>query len=986
MIWQRIAAIGWGLFYSVLLHFILIITEKKRLLKKKWIYILLYMPAVFVLFNFSFISELAAQQYNLVFTDTGWINFFSNNIVELCFYIYYAGFTLTGIGFIWHWGYRNSDKHKKTQAFLLVASFIIAFILGTFTDFYGKYQSVQIPEMSSIIIIVPILSIFLGIKKYGMMKPIHEITKANEDKILSQDDRQRIYHYYSMLFKVGSFLNFASYYFIFHARIQVALLLSLGLFLVSICINFIMRIKASEDNKETYLALIVCISILLINEYYIDYSNAVMWAISFIFLIVSVLFNRQRVATMISIISVILLISTWIRYPAIWVFYDASVYLGRIVMLLLGYILAVYVHKVYIRRLKENEEKTVLQQVISHISGDFVTVTTMNIDEKINGMLEQIGKHQQADRVFLLLFSQDQQTATYSHEWCNTGIAPGINNVGMLIIADFPWWMDQFLRHTTIIIPEVKALPPEARLEQKLLHSLQVQSMIALPMINKCKMLGFLGCAIIKPAISLREDHYEMLRILANLLADALVKVEAEKEISYMAYYDRLTGLPNRQLLNDRLENAIKIAARNGMYLGVIFLDLDSFKSINDTLGHATGDIIIQRVAKNLSENIRRDDTVCRFSGDEFLILIPQIIHPEDIAFVVKKIVESFNHPITFDGHEFFVTASAGISIYPNDGEDVDALIKNADLAMYESKSRGKGMYTFCSTLLKDEVNKKMHLTNLLHRAQERNELFLHYQPQIDIKTKKIIGLEALVRWQQPSLGMISPLNFISIAEQTGLIIPIGKWILQTACQQNKTWQDMGLPPVRIAVNLSIEQFHTSNLCDIVKRILTETGLEAKYLELEITEGTATKELKYITDILLELKALGLTVSIDDFGTEYSSLSRFVQLPIDRIKMAMEFVQAISRSSKDAAIAKVIINLAKSLDLKIIAEGVETEQQLLFLTDNKCDEIQGYYFYKPMPASEIETLLYNQMLQTNLSKTFDGTTKCTPLELPDNET
>ena len=321
--------------------------------------------------------------------------------------------------------------------------------------------------------------------------------------------------------------------------------------------------------------------------------------------------------------------------------------------------------------------------------------------------------------------------------------------------------------------------------------------------------------------------------------------------------------------------------------------------------------------------------------------------------------MKSFSKSLTVNGQEFFITASAGIAVYPEDGEEADSLIKHADMAMYSSKGGGKNKYTLCSQVMKDDTMKKMQLTNSLYRAQGRNELVLYYQPQVDIATKKIIGMEALIRWKHPELGMIPPSVFIPIAEQTGLINPIGQWVLRTACRQNKLWQEKGLPPIRTAVNLSVEQFRSSNLAHIIKNTLEETGLQPELLELEITESIAIEETESIISILNELKMLGVTIAIDDFGTEYSSLSQFKELPIDRIKIAMPFVQGISVNTKDEAIVEVLIHLARSLGINVIAEGVETELQLAFLTQGKCDEFQGYYFYKPMPAEELEKILRN---------------------------
>ncbi|NLD46244.1 MAG: bifunctional diguanylate cyclase/phosphodiesterase, partial [Clostridiaceae bacterium] len=328
---------------------------------------------------------------------------------------------------------------------------------------------------------------------------------------------------------------------------------------------------------------------------------------------------------------------------------------------------------------------------------------------------------------------------------------------------------------------------------------------------------------------------------------------------------------------------------------------------------------------------------------------------------IVEKIMELISQPVTIREQEFFVTASLGVSIYPADGETVEALMKNADLAMYISKNSGKNKYTICSTDMKENALKKIKLTNALYRAIERNELLLYYQPQVSISTKEIVGVEALIRWNNPEFGMVQPSSFVPLAEKTGLINNIGCWVLRTACMQIKKWQSMGLPLLRISVNISVEQFRDRKLIDTVDKVLKQTGFDAKYLELEITESIAVEGEEHVVKVLHQLKELGILISIDDFGMEYSSLGRLKALPIDQLKIDMRFVQNISKgNSKDEVIVRTIIQLAKNLDLNVIVEGIETEEQFRFFEKENCDEIQGYYFYRPMPALELEKILKNR--------------------------
>jgi diguanylate cyclase (GGDEF) domain len=523
--------------------------------------------------------------------------------------------------------------------------------------------------------------------------------------------------------------------------------------------------------------------------------------------------------------------------------------------------------------------------------------------------------------------------------------------------------VDRILQRDVVHIPDAAKRPENADSGGAYLMNEPCRSLLSIPVVNGSSVLGFLSLVNLKAAREWHSEHIGPLKVLANTLTDALTKVEAEKEINYMAYYDHLTALPNRLLFKDRLTQALLQAGRTGRRLGVVFLDLDSFKSVNDTLGHERGDELLRIIAERLKNCVRRSDTVSRFGGDEFLLLINNLVSEGDIAKVADNIMAQFSRPFELKGQEFYITASAGIAMYPVDGADADKLIKNADIAMYSAKEMGKSQYAMCSCEMKETVSSNVALTTSLYRALGRGEFIIYYQPQVCLQTKKITGLEALLRWRSPEHGMINPGRFIPLAEQTGLINPIGEWALRQACEQNMRWQRTGLPPVRMAVNLSIIQLRNPKLQDIIRNVLEETGLDPAYLELEITESVATRESDYIIDLLGRLKSLGVTLSIDDFGTEYSSLSRLKTLPVDRIKMDIQFVQGIDGSMKDKAITKVIINLAKNLGLKVIAEGVETESQLNFLYQKMCDEVQGFYYFRPMPADQVEFALKNNLLR-----------------------
>lgn len=441
------------------------------------------------------------------------------------------------------------------------------------------------------------------------------------------------------------------------------------------------------------------------------------------------------------------------------------------------------------------------------------------------------------------------------------------------------------------------------------------------------------------------------------ILNDITMRKRDEERLKFLANYDPLTSLPNRSLFNQRLERALAHAQRYNKELAVLFMDLDRFKNINDTLGHEAGDSVLKEVAARLMNCVREIDTVARLGGDEFVILIEQITDVRQAGNVGQKLIRVMAEPLLLGGHECSVTASIGISTYPVDGEDGAALLKNADIAMYRAKEQGKNNAQFYAPAMNIHSLERLSLESGLRRALQREEFLLHYQPKVDIASGRITGMEALVRWKRPETGMISPAAFIPLAEETGLIVGIGEWVLKAACEYNYTWHRHGLPPLRVAVNLSARQFAQASLVRDVARILDMSGLQPEALELEITESMVMGSPEQAIQTLRQLKSMGISLSIDDFGTGYSSLGYLKRFPLDHIKIDRSFIKDIPEDNDDATITKTIIAMAHNLRLKVIAEGVETEAQMNFLREYGCDEMQGYYFSRPLPGNEFTALL-----------------------------
>jgi diguanylate cyclase (GGDEF)-like protein/PAS domain S-box-containing protein len=434
----------------------------------------------------------------------------------------------------------------------------------------------------------------------------------------------------------------------------------------------------------------------------------------------------------------------------------------------------------------------------------------------------------------------------------------------------------------------------------------------------------------------------------------------ADERVKFLAYYDALTGLPNRTLFRDRMSKALASARRQKHKAAFLFLDLDRFKDINDSMGHSVGDLLLQEVAERLKAWGRAQDTIARVGGDEFLIMLTHVKDFPDAAVAAERLMDTMCRPFAIQGHTLTISCSIGISIFPEHGADGEALVKNADAAMYNAKANGRNNLRFFTSAMTAEVIERLTLENSLRSAMGKDELYLAYQPQMEIATGRITGLEALLRWRHPTLGLVSPDRFIPIAENSGLIVPLGEWVLRTACHQTREWQNAGLPTISVAVNVSAVQVRQEDFLDMVKKVLSETGLDPRCLELELTESLLLANAEAMVSVVKELKALGITVAIDDFGTGYSSFSYLKQLQLNKFKIDRSFIRDVAVNPEDATITSAIISMAKSLKLKVIAEGVETEAQMQFLRDRQCDEIQGYYFSKPLSVEEVSVKLKQQ--------------------------
>ncbi len=500
---------------------------------------------------------------------------------------------------------------------------------------------------------------------------------------------------------------------------------------------------------------------------------------------------------------------------------------------------------------------------------------------------------------------------------------------------------------------EITYLNPAASIKFKTIHQEKLQHPVLKGLLGGQNTEGNL----LLREICIKDDFFEQYvhylsenKLVRSYLFDVTGRKEVEKTLAYQAYHDTLTDLPNRDWFDEQLDGAVARAQRQDSLLAVMFLDLDCFKNINDTLGHSVGNQLLQRFGQRLNGCVRSGDLVARWGGDEFTLLLTDISSAEDSINLAQRILSELKHPFEVAGHQLYAKCSIGIAIYPQDGTDRETLMKNADAALYRAKERGRNHYRFYSSTMTSKASLVLKLERLLHEALRNNEFTLNYQPQLKLKDQRITGIEALLRWYHPELGDVSPLKLIPLAEKTDLIVPLGQWVLKTACEQNRQWQQAGLPPIPVAVNFSPRQFQQPDLVTMVKDTLEETGLEPQWLEMEITENTIMQNSESALETMQNLKNVGVRLSMDDFGTGYSSLGYLQKYPFHTLKIDQSFIHSLTENPQDEAIITAVVALGRSFRLRVIAEGVETLQQLELLQRLNCEEIQGFWFSQPLKA------------------------------------
>lgn len=959
LLWRKIGVLGWGTIYSFVLHLTLAITGKTKLLKSRLVLFAIYLPAAISIVVFLLVGPAADRHYNLQPAPFGWINLYVDTIWNTFHTAYFAVFTGLSMLLLLHKWLTGKAESQRRKARALLLSFAASAILGSLTDFVFVFEGDRVPQMGILFILLPTMTFFYLIVRHSFLETYEPFVPTRIDQILNDRARGRIYNRIGYLIHFVSFLNlanrllimrdFSTYNVVVNAVLFSALLITGGTLIIH-AQQFHLSIKA----QEWILAVVVNLSLAAGVAAYAFKGAVVIWALVFPFIVVSVVFSNPLVIPFTALIQVLVQIALFYTVGLSVAGIQRLDYLVRVLSIVSAAVLAYYTNRVYHARLTENDESIRFQRALADLALSLRSYTQKTIESTMPAAIRIIAQYLPAKRVLhLMLHDGRLRHARVCHS-SDTLLDEAIPDNADLVYSDFlknrP--VGEQAERYELHCDDIQDAPALS----SYLRRQGIQTVIYTPFMVRNDTVDYLLVELEGGPESFSAHHNEFFSIATLDLSNYMLRAVTSYELQYLAYHDQLTGLYNRNqflaLADQRLRQV-----KPGAVMAILFMDVDAFKEINDSAGHDVGNRAIRAIADRLISQAAFGDYLGRYGGDEFLMLISRD-SVDQVERFAEQVLASFDESYKIGTWEFFLTASIDIALYPQGGKNAQEMLTNADFAMFEAKYSGKNRAALYSTEKKTIANKAFVLKNSLRNAIERKELFIEYQPQVSLRNDRIVGVEALLRWQHPVLGRISPADFIPIAEESGLIIQIGEIVLKEACGAVRRLIDQGLGLERVGVNFSYQQVVHPGFVDMIKNSLHESRLRPHQLEIEITESTTGKHGSQIAEVVLQLRELGVLFAIDDYGADYSALNRLSVVAVDRIKIDKSLVDGIVDSNpRGKVIIHNIITLARQLGVSVIAEGVEAAAQVEYLRTLNCDEIQGYYYYKPLSLQALEQTL-----------------------------
>ena len=971
--WQYFSVLGFGTLYFAYFLFAAASVQDTLMLKKR-AYILMSIPFLFTGLLVCLYPQVFHAAYDARNTAFGYLFFVHTGKGSLYLTAYYLLYLLTTIVLLFSAVKKTRSPVQKKERLLLLTAFSASLLLNILSNaILLIFHSRILYSVHLITSLVPVLAILYNFRGYYLVQRQFDSIDDNVFYNNKLSSKKQIFFTLASLYILFGLLHLGMAYIIVKVFVEEGIFAGTYALISGLVIFAFQRSKKLERYADTVSVVLIVLSVPVILFAFRALAAVTVWVFPLVLLFISILFKRTLLLRLIAVVSLLCYVFIAATHSTIVIPLHKDDHVFRILFFLVSTYVAYYIQQSYLARFVEIQRKNDNQRTISEISNILLRGNASNIEEHILSALKVVGNFFGVDRVFLYRFSEDKKKALFVHAWDNPESA--VQNGKGASFGDLPpFCVTQLKAKKKIVYSDIKTHVSLTDREKKFFGKREILSTLCFPLIENEAVAGFLGIHDFRHKKAWTEDDLQIFRIFTNLFSTAILKIENERYIEHMAFHDVLTGLPNRMYFNRFVSRQIK---NNAPDFAVLFIDLDSFKNINDSKGHEYGDKVLLQTSQRLKKELPSSAVICRFGGDEFLIFLPAVKTNDEIKVIVKRLMKGLGQPMGINDDVLYVTFSCGIALFPKDGKTVNTLIKYADSAMYVAKSKGKNGFTFCNPTLKKNIAKNIAMHQRLYTAVEKNELVLYYQPQIDLSTGEIFGVEALLHWANKDFGIVSPNIFVPLSEQTGLIEIIGNWVLNKACEQLHLWREKGIEGISMAVNISPRQFENSQLNSLIGGLLEKYDLPPSYLNLEITEGVYLSQNVGVEKIMTDLKKLGVKISIDDFATEYSCLMRLKHTPIDKIKLSDTFVKGIGQDKTDEAIIRSMIILAENLHVKVVADGVEKKEQSDFLKQNGCTLVQGFYFYKPMSADDTERILKSNPLPPPpppLKKSGAGTT------------
>ncbi len=952
LFWTRISVFGWGTMFALIYHFITALrdAEKKHSI---WFYLLVYgSSAVNIVLFFFYPIFIGEPSYN-IFTEWGWTVLTPPSFKEMYYNSYYAVFSVLTYIQLYKWYKESRDSYSRSRIRIISLSLIFVAVFGIPTEIIFNRLLVTGSVQTMVIwMALPLFAMYYTIQKYRFL---HQVYKVESNQVVDDQSRNKIFQIVGYLFIFSSYAILLIYFLSNGNYVlkRQKMIFSVVVYIIGATYLHVNYIFKTEKLRYWFLTLTGSAMIYFSVALYTASGAVTSWATYFVFIIISVVFEDYIYGLFMTMVLIAIQVYQWLQLPSYLGVLDWTDYAIRIAIILMTYFVVTFIGRLYYNKNNEIYSQMLIEETLTEATRIFINVSSETKDQKIDELLALCNKNLKYARAYLCTYLADDPFLL-TH-YCETEQPQrrltALEAEQQCALINSASIKKKLLEGQPVIIDNFKSAPLDENIIKQALDFRTIYSLQAFPTVMDNAVVGVL---VFENSVPNKWDiNHDYKRILANLIIEAHKRIKYELKLQKSAYFDEVTGLYKKRRFVDIVSSVIEQGDTSSRH-AMLFIDIDNFKKFNDVFGHYLGDAVLVKMADIIRRNSRKEYIAARFGGDEFIVFLPDVADEAEVIAFVENIIEQAISSLEIDGHELRLSISIGVAKFPCDGTDIETMLKNADLAMYDSKRWGKGGYSICSPTVKNVAAENVSYTSQLAKALQNNQFRLVYQPQISVKTGKIVGAEALLRWHSKDFDVVSPLKFIPLLEHSGLINEVGAWVIEQAALQQSKMAKMGYSKLRISVNLSLVQFQNELLFKKLHELVHLKGIDPTMIELEITESMTINETNNLIEYLSRLKALGYRIAIDDFGIDFSSLQRLQISPIDRLKIDKSFINGIGVDDKKEKVALVIINMAKSLGMMTTAEGVHKREQVDFLMNTDCDEIQGFYYSQPLYPDEFE--------------------------------